>query len=294
MIKFLLPLLLLLSLTFTSFSQQGKFRIGNFYLYDSAGTLVISGGDLKVNSNGWIQPKDLNSTVGGLGISVHPTLGLRFNAGTGMEVSSNDTVVSTQELSFAEVDSIAINGLILKPSGVNKLAMSDTITTKKLYVTSLFLNGTTSQIRFAPESEYDLYLAYAGGHLNWFIGDMTFNDKTSLSTILTLDATNSIITSNVDLDFTTGATTTIGTTDNFSLVLQRNNSAYMTLGASDLTIEGNTPLKFSNASIFTTPDGLTMATLTGIPNGVTGAVHTGWVLMKNSTGTIYVPYWEVP
>jgi len=281
--KILLPLLLLLSLTFVTFSQQGKLKIGSYTIYDSSGVLVISGGMLKVNANGWINPKDLNSTVAGNGLSLNTTLGLRFNAGTGLEIGSNDSVVSTQELSFAQVDSIAINGVLLKSDGnVFTSVHSDSIVTPQINTDFIGLPSTGSSVSYEGKMFLDSSPSLV---IQSFTG-------TGLKLV---SGSNIVTVSSSTLNFTAGASVSIGTTDNFNVALKRNNSAYMTLGASDLTIEGNTPLKFANGSIFTTPDGLTMASLLGIPNGIVGAVHTGWILMKNTAGaTIYVPYWKAP
>lgn len=123
--------LIILFLTLSSFSfSQGKIKIGkNSYIYDSSGIVVIQATSFKVNSNSWILPKDLNSTIAGNGLSLNNTLGLRFNAGTGMVIGSNDTVVTNQVLSFGQLDSISIGGLIVKTTN-SALTLPDTLSFK--------------------------------------------------------------------------------------------------------------------------------------------------------------------
>jgi hypothetical protein len=291
--KILIPLFLLFLLIATSFSQQGKLKVGNFTIYDSSGVLVINGGQIKVNDTGWVKPKDLNSGVGGLGISLNKTLGLRLNTGTGITVGANDTVVSTQELSFAEVDSISINGLVLKQGTTSTLKLLDTMSVSRLYTNSIFMQTPATKILFAPELDYSNQLVYTGGKLAFYTDEMDWYTSnggsptlmaTLLSTGLTLNATK--------LDFLAGAPSSIGTTDNFDLTLIRHASSYLTLGASNLILEGNTPIKFADGNVLTTTDGITMASLLGVPNG-TSATHTGWIIFTdNSNTTIYVPYWR--
>ncbi len=117
--------------------------IGKVQLKDSSGYLVITAPNgFKVNTNSWINIKDIDPSVVGKGLSYNPNLGIRFNAGNGLIIGSNDSVVTTGTISLGIFDSIDVGGAQIKSKNGNPI--SDSISANYAFI----LEGSGVKLRW--------------------------------------------------------------------------------------------------------------------------------------------------
>lgn len=287
------------------FTQE--FFIGKIRLKDSLGTLVITpppGGGFKINQENWVKTKDLDTNVAGLGLSYNKTFGLRFNAGNGLEIGSNDSVISTGEVSLLSVDSLLVGGKIIKTEG-DLIQIGDQ-TDSAYFLGNVWIDGGSLVVRGQGTSQ-QIYMYNSVGSFSIGVNKLLYNAEfnnhyggswfdyiINSTSILKVDSANGLTftSEGSGINFNNGIATSVGTTDNFDLVLKRNDAAYLTLGGSDLTLHGDTPLKFADANLIVAIDLITTAVIQGIPSG-TSATHSGWIKMKDNGGDIiYIPYWK--
>lgn len=275
----------------TTFAQQKKVTIGNYSLYDSSGTLVLSktSGEskFKVNGSGWVRPRDLDSTVAGSGLSLNTVLGLRFNAGSGVEVDANDTVITTGVTSYAVVDSILMGGTLITSIGANKIAY-DSLSLEALYTNFIFFGRYSEPAIYEGKIFTDI-----GANLFIYGGDGSDVKIGADEGTYYLTIGNSGISTAVfpTLNFTIGDTVKIGTTDNYDLRFKRNSEVYLTLGSANLIVEGNTPLKFMDSNVFVS--GFSQTGTLG--NAPTIGDPTKYLIVYDNNGVDFaIPMWDIP